>query len=119
MKDENEVTERGENYLFGHSDDYIVDGLDQGGATRYINHSATDPNVEARVIFTNGGEKRIAFFALKYINAGQEVSFSFFPSRRRNYGIMDFVDLTVNEHNTSRFVRLAHLFISHFVPPAF
>lgn len=73
-KDTGKVGDRPENYLFGHTAEYHIDSLEQGGATRYINHSKDNPNIVARAILTNGGEKRIGFFALKYINAGQEVS---------------------------------------------
>lgn len=68
------ITEdRPESYLFGHSNEYNLDSFEQGGCTRYINHSSERPNVEVRYLFTNGGDKRVAFFASQYINAGQEV----------------------------------------------
>ena len=80
--------DRPQSYFFAHSNEYILDSFEQGGCSRYINHSSEDPNIEVRTLFTNGGDKRIAFFASKYINAGQEVS----------DGIRRFVSLTILKH---------------------
>lgn len=61
----------GYNYLFDHSTEYVIDGMNKGSKARFANHS-DHPNMEAKVLKVNG-ESRIGFFARENIEAQSEV----------------------------------------------
>jgi SET domain-containing protein len=62
----------GYNYLFDHSTEYVIDGMNKGSKARFANHS-DHPNVKAKVLKVNG-EARIGFFACENIEPQSEVS---------------------------------------------
>ncbi|CAD0097771.1 unnamed protein product, partial [Aureobasidium mustum] len=61
------------------SDCYVADGEKMGGPTRFINHSC-DPNCRLFTVSYNRFDRQIydlAFFALKNISAGEELTFDY------------------------------------------
>lgn len=58
-------------YIFILDDQYCIDGAVGGNVSKYINHSC-DPNLEVDVI-----DNKIYFFALKDIQAGEELSYDY------------------------------------------
>lgn len=77
-------------YLFGldfmpdisEQEIYVVDGQKFGNATRFMNHSC-NPNCRIIPVSVNHGDEKLyylAFFALRYISAGTELTFDYNPT---------------------------------------
>ncbi|XP_074601391.1 SET domain containing 2 [Brevipalpus obovatus] len=62
-------------YFMALKSDEIIDATVKGNLTRFINHSC-DPNGETQK-WTVNGELRIGFFACKFIDAGEEITFDY------------------------------------------
>lgn len=68
----------GSSYFFRLDDEYIIDATKKGNLARFINHSC-DPNCLAKVI-KHSGQNKVAIFALKDINVGEEITYDYkFP----------------------------------------
>ncbi|CEN62368.1 hypothetical protein ASPCAL09003 [Aspergillus calidoustus] len=64
---------------------YVVDGCNFGAATRFINHSC-NPNCKMFTVSRNHGDERLydlAFFAVKDIKPGVELTFDYNPHMER------------------------------------
>jgi SET domain-containing protein len=59
-------------YVFALSDGSVIDGADEGNATRHLNHSCA-PNCVAYEEDGPGGELAIGFYALRAIRADEEL----------------------------------------------
>lgn len=68
-------------YFMALKSDQLIDATRKGNISRFINHSC-DPNAETQK-WTVNGELRIGFFAKKYIEADEEISFDY---RLERYG---------------------------------
>ncbi|KAG8897228.1 hypothetical protein FRB99_008358 [Tulasnella sp. 403] len=66
------------NYMFSMTKDREIDSSRAANETRFINHSSDAPNLSAEVRWVCG-EPRIAFFASRYIKAGEELLFDYGP----------------------------------------
>ncbi|KAL5348988.1 hypothetical protein ACLOAV_006414 [Pseudogymnoascus australis] len=66
----------GVSYNFTLNAEMTIDAMWFGNATRFINHSEQGKNCEAKVLLVNS-EHRIAFFATKKMNAGEELFFDY------------------------------------------
>ncbi|GIL78652.1 hypothetical protein Vretifemale_8070, partial [Volvox reticuliferus] len=62
-------------YMFAIDDSWVVDATLAGNAARFINHCC-DPNCVARIVEV-GGEKRIAIYTLRRIEAGEELHYDY------------------------------------------
>lgn len=71
--DQEEANKRGGQYLFGVTDDLIIDGTEEYNTARYINHSC-EPNAEAEHEVT---EDRVYIRALVDIAKGEEITFDY------------------------------------------
>ncbi|KFX96984.1 hypothetical protein O988_05065 [Pseudogymnoascus sp. VKM F-3808] len=70
------VKKMGMSYNFDLNMDVVIDAMWFGNATRFINHSEVRKNCRAKVLLVNS-EHRIAFFATKNLNAGEELFFDY------------------------------------------
>jgi SET domain-containing protein len=59
-------------YLFSLSDGSVIDGGQEGNATRHLNH-ACEPNCEAEEMESDSGELEIQFQTLRKVRAGDEL----------------------------------------------
>ncbi|EFJ43946.1 histone H3 methyltransferase, partial [Volvox carteri f. nagariensis] len=62
-------------YMFAVDDNWVVDATLAGNAARFINHCC-DPNCVARIVEV-GGEKRIAIYTLRRVEAGEELHYDY------------------------------------------
>ena len=63
-------------YFFTLDDKHVIDATFYGSKARYINHSC-EPNLKADKLELNNGEMHIIFLALRYIEAGEELTFDY------------------------------------------
>ena len=59
-------------YLFGLSDGTLIDGAQDGNATRHLNH-ACEPNCEAIEEYTDEGQLTVRIETIKAVGAGEEL----------------------------------------------
>src|SRR2546427_1885579 len=59
-------------YLFGLSDGTLIDGAQDGNATRHLNH-ACEPNCEAIEAYADDGQLTVRIETIKAIRAGEEL----------------------------------------------
>ncbi|KAL4905980.1 hypothetical protein BDW74DRAFT_184934 [Aspergillus multicolor] len=72
-------------FLVDDDSSYVVDGANYGGATRFINHSC-NPNCKMFAVSRTHGDDYLydlAFFALREIKPGTELTFDYNPKMER------------------------------------
>ncbi|RDW76491.1 histone-lysine N-methyltransferase Clr4 [Aspergillus mulundensis] len=72
-------------FLIDDDSSYVVDGANYGGATRFINHSC-NPNCRMFAVSRTQGDDYLydlAFFALREIKPGTELTFDYNPKMER------------------------------------